>query len=120
MASMTVTPGDALEEHHDHRARPKPGDWQRSGGKNPRLDPGQAGPENRRRRMLDGRRFLPERGLPAKQNVIYSAKAISLVHPSKGLGVVNGSMRVDMAGVARRKRQMVDGLVERHLANFRA
>src|SRR5262249_17953164 len=57
--------------------------------------------------------------LPSK-NVIYSAKAVSLVHPSTGLGVVNGSVRVDMAGVARRKRQMVDGLVEAHLANFRA
>jgi pyruvate/2-oxoglutarate dehydrogenase complex dihydrolipoamide dehydrogenase (E3) component len=57
--------------------------------------------------------------LPSK-NVIYSAKAVSLVHPTAGLGVVTGSVRVDMAGVARRKRQMVDGLVELHLANFRA
>jgi len=57
--------------------------------------------------------------LPSK-NVIYSAKAVSLVHPTAGLGVVTGSMRVDMAGVARRKRQMVDGLVELHLGNFKA
>jgi pyruvate/2-oxoglutarate dehydrogenase complex dihydrolipoamide dehydrogenase (E3) component len=57
--------------------------------------------------------------LPSK-NVIYSAKAISLVHPTRGLGVVTGSLRVDMAGVARRKRQMVDGLVELHLGNFKA
>jgi pyruvate/2-oxoglutarate dehydrogenase complex dihydrolipoamide dehydrogenase (E3) component len=57
--------------------------------------------------------------LPSK-NVIYSAKAVSLVHPTRGLGVVTGSVGVDMAGVARRKRQMVDGLVELHLANFRA
>ena len=57
--------------------------------------------------------------LPSK-NVIYSAKAISLVHPTAGLEVVTGSVRVDMAGVARRKRQMVDGLVEMHLANFKA
>src|SRR5499433_4338863 len=57
--------------------------------------------------------------LPSK-NVIHSAKAVSLVHPTTGLGVVTGSMRVDMAGVARRKRQMVDGLVEAHLANFKA
>src|SRR5262249_11175839 len=48
--------------------------------------------------------------LPSK-NVICSAKAVSLVHPTKGLGVVTGSAHVDMAGVARRKRQMVDGLV---------
>src|SRR5262245_8220950 len=57
--------------------------------------------------------------LPSK-NVIYSAKAFSLVHPSKGLGVVTGSVRVDMAGVARRKRQMVEELVQLHLANFKA
>jgi pyruvate/2-oxoglutarate dehydrogenase complex dihydrolipoamide dehydrogenase (E3) component len=57
--------------------------------------------------------------LPSK-NVIYSAKAVSLVHTARGLGVVTGAMRVDMAGVARRKRQMVDRLVEMHLANFKA
>jgi pyruvate/2-oxoglutarate dehydrogenase complex dihydrolipoamide dehydrogenase (E3) component len=57
--------------------------------------------------------------LPSK-NVIYSAKAVSLVDPKKGLGVVTGSMRVDMAGVLRRKRQMVDGLIELHLSNFKA
>jgi pyruvate/2-oxoglutarate dehydrogenase complex dihydrolipoamide dehydrogenase (E3) component len=38
--------------------------------------------------------------LPSK-NVIYSAKAVSLVHPTTGLGVVTGSVRVDMAGVAK-------------------
>src|SRR6202045_5536037 len=57
--------------------------------------------------------------LPSK-NVIYSAKAVSLVHPTKGLGVVTGSVRVDMAGVARRKWRMVNELVEVHLAKFRA
>src|SRR5438067_11426063 len=57
--------------------------------------------------------------LPSK-NVIYSAKAVSLVRPTAGLGVVTGSVRVDMAGGARRKRQMVDGLVELPLGTFRA
>src|SRR5580704_17463299 len=57
--------------------------------------------------------------LPSK-NVIYSAKAVSLVHPTAGLGVVTGSVRVDMVGVARRKRQMVEELVAVHLANSRA
>jgi len=56
--------------------------------------------------------------LPSK-NVIYSAKAVSLVHPTKGLGVVTGPLRVDMAGVARRKWQMVNELVEVHLGKFR-
>jgi pyruvate/2-oxoglutarate dehydrogenase complex dihydrolipoamide dehydrogenase (E3) component len=57
--------------------------------------------------------------LPSK-NVIYSAKAVSLVHPTRGLGVVTGSVRVDMAGVARRKREMVAKLVELHVGKFKA
>jgi pyruvate/2-oxoglutarate dehydrogenase complex dihydrolipoamide dehydrogenase (E3) component len=57
--------------------------------------------------------------LPSK-NVIYSAKAVSLVHPTRGLGVVTGPVRVDMAGVARRKWRMVNELVEVHLGKFRA
>jgi pyruvate/2-oxoglutarate dehydrogenase complex dihydrolipoamide dehydrogenase (E3) component len=57
--------------------------------------------------------------LPSK-NVIYSAKAVSLVHPTKGLGVVTESLRVDMAGVARRKWRMVNELVEMHLGKFKA
>lgn len=57
--------------------------------------------------------------LPSK-NVVHSAKAISLIDPTKGLGVVTGSYKVDMAGVARRKREMVEGLIELHLANFKA
>src|SRR5262245_30801405 len=53
--------------------------------------------------------------LPSK-NVIHSAKAISLVDPKRGLGVTKGELQVDMAGVVRRKRKMVEGLVELHLA----
>src|SRR5262249_33036876 len=57
--------------------------------------------------------------LPSK-TVIYSAKAVSLVRPTGGLGVVTGSVRADMAGVARRKWRMVNELVEMHLAKYRA
>jgi pyruvate/2-oxoglutarate dehydrogenase complex dihydrolipoamide dehydrogenase (E3) component len=57
--------------------------------------------------------------LPSK-NVIYSAKAVSLVHPRRGLGVVTGPVHVDMAGVARRKWRMVNELVDVHLGKFRA
>lgn len=57
--------------------------------------------------------------LPSK-NIIYSAKAVSLIDPSSGLGVVSGTVKVDMTGVARRKREMVEGLTELHLANFNA
>src|SRR5260221_13644423 len=54
--------------------------------------------------------------LPSK-NVIYSAKAVSLVHPTAGLGVATGPIRIDMAGGARRKRQMGNGLRETHPGN---
>src|SRR6266704_3457067 len=57
--------------------------------------------------------------LPSK-NVIYSAKAVALVDPKMGLGVTTGSVRVDMAGVARRKRQMVEDLIAIHVENFKA
>jgi pyruvate/2-oxoglutarate dehydrogenase complex dihydrolipoamide dehydrogenase (E3) component len=56
--------------------------------------------------------------LPSK-NVIYSAKAVALADPKIGLGALSGQLRVDMAGVARRKREMVDGLVALHLENFK-
>src|ERR1700733_71178 len=57
--------------------------------------------------------------LPSK-NVIHSAKAIALVDPKRGLGVTTGQVRVDMAGVARRKRKMVEELVAIHLGLFKA
>ena len=57
--------------------------------------------------------------LPSK-NVIFSAKAVSLVHPTTGLGVMSGNLQVDMARVASRKRRMVEGLVEYALGNFAA
>src|ERR1700693_2050221 len=57
--------------------------------------------------------------LPSK-NVVYRAKAVSLGDPKTGLGVVTGRTRVDMAGVARRKRKMVDDLIKLHLDEFKA
>src|SRR5258706_16126958 len=57
--------------------------------------------------------------LPSK-NVIYSAKAISLVRPNTGLGVSKGEEEGEMAGVGRRKRDMGKDLVDLHLANFKA
>jgi pyruvate/2-oxoglutarate dehydrogenase complex dihydrolipoamide dehydrogenase (E3) component len=56
--------------------------------------------------------------LPSK-NVIYSAKSVSLVDPKRGLGVTKGQLQVDMPGVARRKRKMVERLVEIHLGKYK-
>src|SRR5215813_12939941 len=55
--------------------------------------------------------------LPSK-NLIYSAKAAHLANPKTGLGVLAGDIRVDMAGIIRRKRQMVENLVAIHLREF--
>jgi pyruvate/2-oxoglutarate dehydrogenase complex dihydrolipoamide dehydrogenase (E3) component len=57
--------------------------------------------------------------LPSK-NVVYSAKAISLVDPKTGLGVSTGRVQVDMPAVIRRKRRMVEQLVAIHLENYKA
>jgi pyruvate/2-oxoglutarate dehydrogenase complex dihydrolipoamide dehydrogenase (E3) component len=57
--------------------------------------------------------------LPSK-NIIHSAKVASYFRRSEEFGIVNDHFTIDMSRVRDRKRKMVDGLVEMHLANFRA
>lgn len=57
--------------------------------------------------------------LPSK-NVIQSAKVADLVRHGKEYGQRTGPVATDMAGVRRRKREMVDGLVEIHRKRFAA
>jgi pyruvate/2-oxoglutarate dehydrogenase complex dihydrolipoamide dehydrogenase (E3) component len=52
--------------------------------------------------------------MPRISNHCRRAVSVSLVDPTAGLGVVSSSVRVDMNGVARRKRRMVQGLFELH------
>jgi pyruvate/2-oxoglutarate dehydrogenase complex dihydrolipoamide dehydrogenase (E3) component len=52
--------------------------------------------------------------LPSK-NEVWSAKVADLLHHAAQLGVVTGSVAVDMEKVRQRKRAMVDGLVALHL-----
>jgi pyruvate/2-oxoglutarate dehydrogenase complex dihydrolipoamide dehydrogenase (E3) component len=52
--------------------------------------------------------------LPSK-NIIYSAKVISLARRGAEFGLKTESLRVDMEGVARRKRLMVEGLHQLHV-----
>jgi len=52
--------------------------------------------------------------LPSK-NIIHSAKVASLAKRGAEFGLNFNSLRVDMAGVQRRKRLMVEGLQEFHL-----
>jgi pyruvate/2-oxoglutarate dehydrogenase complex dihydrolipoamide dehydrogenase (E3) component len=57
--------------------------------------------------------------LPSK-NIIYSAKVASLFFRSQEFGISKDNCRIDMAAVRERKRKMVNGLVEMHLANYKA
>src|SRR4051794_8194436 len=56
--------------------------------------------------------------LPSK-NVIHGARVADLVRRSAEYGTSHEGWKVDMAAVRDRKRRMVDGLVEMHLAKYR-
>ena len=57
--------------------------------------------------------------LPSK-NVIHSAKVASYVSRSEEFGVSKDNVRINMSAVRERKRKMVDGLMDMHLANFKS
>jgi pyruvate/2-oxoglutarate dehydrogenase complex dihydrolipoamide dehydrogenase (E3) component len=55
--------------------------------------------------------------LPSK-NIIYSARVAALCRRGAEFGVSTGPIRIDMHGVRRRKRQMVDELIAVHRRNY--
>ena len=55
--------------------------------------------------------------LPSK-NVIYSARVAALARRGAEFGISTGPVSIDMRGVRRRKRQMVDDLVAVHRKNY--
>ena len=57
--------------------------------------------------------------LPSK-NEIWSAKVADLVRHADRLGMLTGSLALDMAGVLGRKREMVNGLIAMHLDRYKA
>lgn len=57
--------------------------------------------------------------LPSK-NIIQSAKVASYFFRSEEFGITKDNCKIDMAVVRDRKRQMVKGLVDVHLANYKA
>ena len=57
--------------------------------------------------------------LPSK-NVIHSAKVASYFRRSEEFGITNEDFKIDMSAVRDRKRKMVAGLVDIHVANFKA
>lgn len=57
--------------------------------------------------------------LPTK-NVIYSAKVASLARRHREFGIETGPISIDMAGVYKRKREMVEGIIQVHLDKYHA
>jgi pyruvate/2-oxoglutarate dehydrogenase complex dihydrolipoamide dehydrogenase (E3) component len=57
--------------------------------------------------------------LPSK-NIIHSAKVASYFWRSEEFGITKDNTRINMSAVRDRKRKMVNGLIEMHLANFKA
>ena len=57
--------------------------------------------------------------LPSK-NIIYSAHLAALFRRGAEFGITSGPISVDMEGVRRRKRQMVDDLIAIHRSNYAA
>jgi hypothetical protein len=57
--------------------------------------------------------------LPSK-NVIHSAKLASYFRRSEEFGISKEGFEIDMSAVRDRKRRMVTGLVDIHVANFRS
>jgi pyruvate/2-oxoglutarate dehydrogenase complex dihydrolipoamide dehydrogenase (E3) component len=57
--------------------------------------------------------------LPSK-NVIHSAKVASYFRRSEEFGISKEGFKIDMSAVRDRKRRMVTGLVDIHVANFRS
>lgn len=56
--------------------------------------------------------------LPSK-NIVHSAKVASYFYRSEEFGISKENVRINMSAVRDRKRKMVDGLVDIHLANFK-
>src|SRR6516225_3245472 len=57
--------------------------------------------------------------MPSK-NEIANARVAHLARHAAGHGTVTGSIAVDMATVRRRKREMVERQIARHLQNYKA
>src|SRR5580700_4919424 len=57
--------------------------------------------------------------LPSK-NIIHSAKVASYFGKAQEFGINNKGFAIEMSGVRERKRAMVSGLVNAHLANYKA
>ncbi len=92
---------------------------QRGGRQAPGLDAGLTREAHRGRRAAVCRGVVPQHRLPAEQERHPRAKVAGYFRRGAEFGIANGDWKVDMAAVRDRKRRMVDGLVEMHLAKYR-
>ena len=70
------------------------------------------------RRMVGG--SCPNVACLPSKNIIHSAKVASLAARAAGFGIRAGEIAIDMSGVQRRKRKMVEDLVKVHVDRYEA
>lgn len=68
------------------------------------------------RRMVGG--SCPNVACLPSKNIIHGAKVASYFERAREFGIVTDAWHVDMPSVRKRKRDMVDGLIATHMANF--
>jgi pyruvate/2-oxoglutarate dehydrogenase complex dihydrolipoamide dehydrogenase (E3) component len=66
------------------------------------------------------RRSCPNINCLPSKNEIWSAKVADLAHHGARYGSMTGPITTDVAKVRARKREMVQGLIERHLRAYKA
>ena len=108
------------EEHEEHFVRPgnyeeaagriRSGDSRWRHGVDNRVDVCWRRKARRSHRAQIHWRIVPEHRVPAKQNIIHSAKVASYFRRSKEFGITRDGFTIDMSGVRDRKRKMVSGM----------
>src|SRR3984893_18176554 len=78
------------------------------------------GTTRRRGREGTDRWFVSQHSLPAQQERDSQAKVVGLVRRASTFGLRLSPWSVDMAGVRRRKRELVNGMIAIHKAQFAA
>jgi hypothetical protein len=84
------------------------------------LDNGESWPSHRGDRAQADRWFLPERCLPAKQEHHSQCQRGIAREAGEEFGLELGSVRTNMPGVQRRKREMVEAMIQNHLDRYKA
>src|ERR1700729_1091153 len=84
------------------------------------MDDGPDGSSYRSRRTQTNRRLMPNIACLPSKNIVHSAKVASFARRAAEFGLELGSFKIDMAGVQRRKRKMVEDEIQGHLNLYKA